>query len=61
MVLSGEWRNANGPGTMAFARTTWSRNPDGSVRQLGEARSSDGKSWSVTFDFTYRPSLDPKP
>lgn len=61
MVLSGEWKNANGPGTMAFTRTTWSRSPDGSVRQRGEARSDDGKSWSTTFDFTYRPSSAPKP
>ncbi|MFL6777794.1 MAG: hypothetical protein ACJ8E8_01995 [Sphingomicrobium sp.] len=56
MVLSGEWKNINGPGTRAFTRTTWSRNPDGSVRQLGEAQNADGKTWSTTFDFTYRPS-----
>ena len=56
MVLSGEWKNANGPGTQAFTRTIWTRNPDGSVRQLGEARNADGKTWSPTFDFTYRPS-----
>jgi len=61
MVLAGEWRNANGPGTIAFTRTTWSQNPDGSVRQHGEARAGDGKSWSTTFDFTYRPSSSPKP
>ena len=61
MVLSGEWKNANGPGTTAFTRTSWSRNPDGSVRQHGEARSADGKSWSTTFDFTHRPSSTPRP
>jgi hypothetical protein len=60
MVLSGAWKNANGPGTMAFTRTTWSRNSDGSVRQHGEARSADGKTWSTTYDFTYRPSSAPK-
>jgi hypothetical protein len=61
MVLSGNWKNANGPGTQAFTRTTWSRNRDGSVRQLGEARNADGKTWSKTFDFTYRPSTAAKP
>lgn len=60
MVLSGDWKNANGPGTSAFTRTTWSRNADGWVRQHGEARNSDG-SWSTTYDFTYRPSSAPKP
>ena len=60
MVLSGEWKNANGPGTTAITRTTWSRNPDGSVRQLGEAKNSDG-TWATTFDFTYRPSSAAKP
>ena len=61
MILSGAWKNANGSGTSAFTRTTWSPNPDGSVRQHGEARSADGKSWSTTYDFTYRPSSAPKP
>lgn len=61
MVLSGDWKNPNGPGTKAFTRTTWSRNADGSVRQHGEARSADGKTWSTTYDFTYRPSTAPKP
>lgn len=56
MVLSGDWKNVNGPGTSAFTRTRWTRNPDGSVRQHGEARNSDGVTWTTTFDFTYRPS-----
>jgi hypothetical protein len=61
MVLTGQWKNANGPGTQAFSRTTWSLNPDGSVRQHGEARGADGKSWSTSFDFTYRKSASPPP
>lgn len=61
MILSGDWKNANGPGTRAFSRTTWSVNPDGSVRQLGEVRGADGKSWSTSFDFTYRRSANPAP
>jgi len=61
MILSGDWKNANGPGTSAFSRTTWSLNPDGSVRQHGEVRGADGKSWSTSFDFTYRRSAKPAP
>jgi len=60
MVLTGDWKNVNGPGTTAFTRTTWSRNADGSVRQFGEARGSDGK-WSPAFDFTYKRSADRPP
>lgn len=60
MTLSGVWKNVNGPGTQAVTRTTWSRQPDGSVRQFGEARGEDG-SWSPAFDFTYRPSVGPIP
>ena len=61
MVLSGWWEGANGPGTKAFTRTTWTRNPDGSVRQFGEARSDDGKTWSAAFDFTYKKSASAPP
>jgi hypothetical protein len=61
MILSGTWEGINGPGTKAFTRTTWTRNADGSVRQFGEARSDDGKSWSPAFDFTYRKSASAPP
>jgi hypothetical protein len=61
MVLSGVWEGINGPGTKEFARTTWTRNPDGSVRQLGETRNADGKTWTASFDFTYRKSASAPP
>lgn len=61
MVLSGWWEGVKGPGTKAFTRTTWTRNPDGSVRQFGEARGDDGKTWSAAFDFTYKKSLSTPP
>jgi hypothetical protein len=32
---------------------TFSRNGDGSVRQLGET-SVDGETWTARYDFTYR-------
>ena len=47
MVISGKW---SGP----LVRMSYSRNADGSVRQLGEQSDDEGKSWSPSFDFTYR-------
>jgi hypothetical protein len=52
MVITGRW---SGP----LVRMTYSRNADGSVRQRGE-QSTDGKSWSPAFDFTYRPAKTTK-
>ena len=49
MVITGQW---GGP----LVRMTYSRNPDGSVRQLGEQSADRGKSWKSSFDFIYRPS-----
>lgn len=49
MVITGKWA---GP----LVRMTYTKNPDGSVRQLGEQSTDDGKKWSPSFDFTYRPA-----
>ena len=49
MVIQGRW---GGP----TVRITYSKNADGSVRQFGEQSTDEGKSWSPSFDFTYRPS-----
>ena len=49
MVITGKW---GGP----LVRMTYSKNVDGSVRQFGEQSTDDGRSWSSSFDFTYRPS-----
>jgi hypothetical protein len=35
---------------------SYSQNADGSVRQFGEQSTDGGKTWSPSFDFTYRPS-----
>lgn len=43
----------NGP---VHNRMTISANADGSVRQKGEG-STDGKAWTPSYDFTYRPRL----
>jgi len=52
MVLTGTGFAANG----AQTRMAYSRNADGSVRQLGENSSDGGKTWVPSFDFTYRPA-----
>lgn len=52
MVLTGKW---GGP----LVRMTYTPNADGSVRQAGEQSTDDGKTWTPTFDFTYRRSPGP--
>jgi len=56
MVLLGDWKGVNGPGKDALVRMSYSRNADGSVRQLGEQSTDHGLSWSTGFDFTYHPA-----
>lgn len=55
MVLVGDWEGVNGPGKDAIIRMTYSKNPDGSVRQHGEQSTDHGLTWSTNFDFTYHP------
>jgi tetratricopeptide (TPR) repeat protein len=50
MVLVSE-ATANGKRTLN--RMTFTKLPDGNVRQHGEASTDDGKTWSTTFDFKY--------
>lgn len=52
MVIQGNWA---GP----LVRMTYSKNDDGSVRQLGEQSTDEGKTWKPSFDFTYKPSEAP--
>ena len=53
MVISGKW---GGP----LVRMSYSKNADGSVRQLGEQSTDEGRTWAASFDFTYRPAKSPK-
>ncbi len=55
MVLTGFWQGFAGPGKDALVRMTWSRLEGGAVRQMGESSRDEGRSWSPSFDFTYRP------
>lgn len=56
MVLTGFWPNVRGAGKGALVRMTYTRQPGGAVRQLGEASTDEGKTWQPNFDFIYRPS-----
>jgi hypothetical protein len=55
MVLTGFWQDFNGPGRSATVRMTYTLNPDGSVRQFGEASLDHGVTWQSSFDLLYRP------
>ncbi|MGZ3403683.1 MAG: hypothetical protein ACXWKN_11185 [Phenylobacterium sp.] len=52
MVLTGDWPLA--ADKPQIVRMTYTRNPDGSVRQAGVASTDGGKTWTPSFDFTYR-------
>jgi hypothetical protein len=40
-------------GAKTLMKMTFSKLPNGDVRQLGENSADDGKTWTPTFDFTY--------
>lgn len=52
MVLEGIWPQPGKP--QQITRMTYSKLPDGSVRQFGETSDDNGKTWAFSFDFTYR-------
>ncbi len=51
MVLAGTSMDAEGKRTRD--RITWTPNADGTVRQLWEQSSDEGKTWTVAFDGRY--------
>ncbi|WP_422060970.1 hypothetical protein [Sphingopyxis sp.] len=55
MVLTGHWANVVAKGQDGLIRMTYSKQPDGSVRQFGEQSVDQGLSWTTSFDFIYRP------
>jgi hypothetical protein len=52
MELAGDGRQPDGKPIRQ--RIRWSRNADGSVRQLWDSSTDGGKSWQVQFDGVYR-------
>jgi hypothetical protein len=49
MVIQGKWGRP-------LVRITYTPNADHSVRQFGEQSTDEGKTWTPSFDFTYRPA-----
>lgn len=56
MVLTGRWLGFNGPGTDVRARMTYTRRDGGTVIQRVESSSDDGRSWTLSAEFLYRPA-----
>jgi hypothetical protein len=54
MSITGTWPGFAGPGKDALVRMNYQKQPDGQVRQWGEASSDEGKSWKPAFDVLYR-------
>jgi hypothetical protein len=54
MSITGTWPGFGGPGQDALVRMNYQRQPDGQVRQWGEASTDQGKTWKPAFDFLYR-------
>jgi hypothetical protein len=61
IVLTGFWKNANGPGQDGLVRMTYGTLAGGAVRQFGEISTDHGLSWRPFFDFTYKKSARPPP
>ena len=57
MVLTGRWANVAGKGQDGLIRMTYSKQPDGAVRQHGEQSLDHGLTWTTRFDFLYRPRM----
>lgn len=57
MVLTGTHPTPGKPGVLTTERVTWTPLAGGTVRQLWEATTDDGKSWVTQFDglYTKRP------
>jgi hypothetical protein len=54
MSITGIWPGFAGPGQDALVRMNYQPQPDGQVRQWGEASTDQGKTWKPAFDFLYR-------
>jgi hypothetical protein len=54
MLLTAPDETAPGQQGKASLRMTFTRNPNGSVRQFGETSADGGRTWTTSYDFTYR-------
>jgi hypothetical protein len=56
MVFTAEGDRTPGQEGASTPRMTFTRNIDGTVRQVGDV-STDGENWSARYDLTYRPAF----
>lgn len=61
MELTGPWAGAGPQGQPAIVRMRYDRGENGTVRQHVQASTDNGRTWTPTYDFTYRPSTSPAP
>jgi hypothetical protein len=59
MVLTGWWAGSGPNGEDGLTRMTYTKLDGGAVRQHGEFSADHGVSWVTSFDFTYRPHVEP--
>ena len=56
IAITGPWRGSGPNGEPGMVRMTYTREPNGAVRQKGEVSIDGGKSWGPSFDFLYTPA-----
>ena len=55
MIITGLWPSSPSSTTGPLTRMTYTKKPDGSVRQFGEQSTDQGHVWTTAFNFLYRP------
>jgi hypothetical protein len=53
MILAATAPDPKKAGARVTQKITWSKNQDGSIRQVWESSGDNGKSWTTAFDGKY--------
>ncbi len=61
MELTGPWAGSGPNGEPGIVRMRYDRGENGAVRQHGQVSIDNGRTWTPSFDFTYRPSTSAPP
>ncbi len=61
MQLTGAWAGSGPNGENGTVRMRYDRGEGGTVRQHGDVSLDNGRTWTPSFDFTYRPSTSAPP
>ncbi len=60
MELTGPWAGSGPQGQNGIVKMRYERGAGGIVRQHGQVSIDGGRSWTPSFDFTYRPAPQPE-